>query len=41
MIGDAIYPLSAMLFGPGVYEIVPEMSPVVPAKERADRDRKY
>ena len=29
MIGDAIYPLSAMLFGPGVYEVVSEMSPIV------------
>ena len=26
MIRDVIHPLNAMLFGPGVYEIVPEMS---------------
>ena len=29
MIGDVIYPLNAMLFGPGVYEVVLEVSPVV------------
>ena len=29
MIGDAIYPLNAMFFGPSVYEVVSEMSPVV------------
>ena len=29
MIGDAIYALNAMLFGPGVYEVVSEVSPVV------------
>ncbi len=29
MIGDVIYPLDAMLFGPGVYEVVSEMSPIV------------
>lgn len=27
--GDMIYPLNAMLFGPGVYGVVSEMSPVV------------
>jgi len=29
MIGDVIHPLNAMLFGPGVYEVVTEMSPIV------------
>ena len=29
MVGDVIHPLSTMLFGPGVYEVVSEMSPVV------------
>jgi len=29
MIRDAIYSLNAMLFGPGIYEVVSEMSPVV------------
>lgn len=29
MRGDVIYPLDAMLFGPGGEEIVLEMSPVV------------
>ncbi|GAB0208055.1 hypothetical protein GRJ2_003271200 [Grus japonensis] len=29
MVGDVIHPLNAMLFGPGVYEVVLEMSPVV------------
>ena len=29
MAGDVIHPLIAMLFGPGVYEVVRKMSPVV------------
>jgi len=29
MIGNVFNPLSAMLFGPGLYEVVKEMSPVV------------
>ncbi|GAB0209570.1 hypothetical protein GRJ2_003422700 [Grus japonensis] len=29
MVGDVIHPLNTMLFGPGVYEVVPEMSPIV------------
>ena len=28
MIGDAIYPLNTALFGPGVYEVVSEISPL-------------
>lgn len=29
MIGDVTYPFSAVLFGPGVDEVVSEMSPIV------------
>jgi len=29
MVGDVIYPLNTMYFGPGVYEAVTKMSPVV------------
>lgn len=29
MTGDKIYPLNAMLFGTGVYEVVSEVNPVV------------
>ena len=29
MTGDVIHPLNAMVFGPGVYEVVLEMSPIV------------